>query len=141
MVRKKLVPRNLALTSNARHNARPAWTGTTTTAKYKVLRSEAQNRLSPNRFVKLSRPTNRAGRGEISRALVNASPNDSATGNTKKTTIRSRAGLTMAPPTIASLLRPVLRRPGGGATGGWARDAPCETETDMGDLRGCGYEA
>src|SRR3954469_23453417 len=79
-VLKKFVPRTFALASSARISASPAWTGTTTTAKYAVLRNDAQKKLSPKSLMKLSAPTNRGGLGEISRALVKASPKASATG-------------------------------------------------------------
>ena len=55
-VRKKFVPRTFALTSSARSSASPAWTGTTTTAKYAVLRNDSQKSWSPKSLMKLSSP-------------------------------------------------------------------------------------
>src|SRR3954447_11018271 len=101
-VLKKFVPRTLTFTRSARIRASPAWTGTTTTAKYAVFRSDAQKTLSPNSVTKLSRPTGRAGRGDISRAFVNASPKASSTGTRKKTTSRMTAGDAIAAPTKVS---------------------------------------
>src|SRR5882757_2340357 len=97
-VLKKLVPRTFALASNARTSASPAWTGTTIRAKYAVLRNDAQKRLSPKSVMKLSTPTNRGGLGEISRALVKASPNARSTGTRKKTISRMTAGDAIAVP-------------------------------------------
>src|SRR3712207_41371 len=48
IVRKKLVPRTRLLTSSAIASARADWTGTTTTAKKKVLRRDVQNSGSLN---------------------------------------------------------------------------------------------
>ena len=90
------------MASSARISASPAWTGTTTTAKYAVLRSDAQKKLSPNSLMKLSAPTNCGGLGEISRALVNASPKASSTGTRKKTISRMTAGDAIAAPISVS---------------------------------------
>ena len=49
-------------------------TGTMTSAKISVFRSEAKKVSLPNNRVKLSKPMNLAGCGEINRALVKASP-------------------------------------------------------------------
>src|SRR5215207_4609980 len=101
-VRKKFRPRTFAFTISASTRASPACTGTTTAAKYNVLRSDAQNTGSPNSWTKLSKPTTRAGRREISRALVKASPKANATGTTKKTTRRTTAGEAISIPTTDS---------------------------------------
>src|SRR4051812_29203473 len=86
IVRKKLVPRTFALTSSARTRPKPACTGTMTSAKYKVLRKDAQNTESENRLVKFSNPTNSAGRGEMRRAFVKASVKARTTGMNRNST-------------------------------------------------------
>src|SRR5829696_3325135 len=105
-VRKMLTPRILALISSASSSAKPACRGTTTTAKYKVLRSDFQNSGSLNSREKFSNPMIFAGSGEISRALVNASAKHSPTGTKKKTISSSMAGLTMSAPVRPSRPRP-----------------------------------
>jgi hypothetical protein len=100
-VRKKLVPRIRTLTSSASSSAKPDCRGTTTTAKYSVLRSDFQKRGSWKSRVKLSSPTNEID-GEISRALVKASRNASPTGMKKKTMSRMTEGLTIRAPASAS---------------------------------------
>src|SRR3954451_9733513 len=50
IVRKKFVPRTFALTMSASARPKTACTGTTTSAKYRVLRRDAQNTESENRL-------------------------------------------------------------------------------------------
>jgi hypothetical protein len=100
-VRKTFVPRILSLTSSASSSAKPDCSGTTTTAKYRVLRRDFQKRGSWKSRVKLSSPVNEID-GEISRALVKASRNASPTGMKKKTMSRMTEGLTMRAPASAS---------------------------------------
>ena len=94
-MRKKLVPRTFAFTSRARISASPDWSGTITTAKMSVFSREYQKVDDSKSRVKLSSPMNRAGTGEISRALVNARLRVKMMGMIRKTIIRMPAGASM----------------------------------------------
>ena len=89
------------MTSSASSSAKADCSGTTTTAKYSVLRSDFQKRGSWKSRVKLSSPTNWID-GEISRALVKASTKASVTGMKKNTMSRMTDGLTISAPVNAS---------------------------------------
>src|SRR6478672_4330301 len=91
-VRKKLTPLTFTLINSARARARPAWIGTTKTAKRTVLRSDFQNTGSWASRVKLSMPTNCGPCGETSFALVNARAKVRAIGMRIKVTPRTAAG-------------------------------------------------
>ena len=67
-----------------------------TTAKTIVLRSDAQKVSSSKSRTKLSTPTNSAGRGEMSRALVKASPNVRPIGMSRNVISRTAAGSSMS---------------------------------------------
>src|SRR6478736_1070381 len=107
-VRKKFVPRILTLTSSANPSAHADCTGTMTAAKTIVLRSEAQNVSSAKSRTKLSAPMNSAGRGEMSRALVNASPNVSPIGMSRNVTSRTAAGSSMSSATVVEERDPLM---------------------------------
>src|SRR5207237_1268056 len=85
--------------------------------------SEAQNTGSPNSWTKLSNPTTRGGRGEMSRALVNASPKASATGTTKNTISSTTAGEAISIPSTVSPRRAFLAVTGRPGRGGDCRGA------------------
>ena len=93
-VRKKLTPRTFTLISRARPRAIPACRGTTKTANRMVLRRDLKNTGSWNSRLKLSIPTNEAGCGETSFALVKANAKVSAIGMSTNVTIRMTAGAT-----------------------------------------------
>ena len=95
-MRKKLTPRILTLTSSASTSAHADCSGTTTTAKTIVLRSDFQNVASWKRRTKLSMPMNSAGRGEMSRALVNASPKVSPIGMSRNVMQQDRRRRSMS---------------------------------------------
>ena len=102
-MRKKLTPRILTLTSIARPSAIADWTGTITTAKTTVLRSDAQKVSLSNSRTKLSKPMNRAGCGEISRALVKARTKVRTIGTIKKVRSAPPAGTSIKKATVPGL--------------------------------------
>ena len=104
MVRKKLSPRIFALTSTARPSAIADCTGTITTAKMRVLRSEAQKVSLLKIRTKFWTPTNSAGSGEISRALVKARTNVSPIGMIRNVIIKTPAGSSISRATVPMLL-------------------------------------
>ena len=71
-----------------------------TTAKMIVLRSDAQKVSLLKSRTKLSTPTNSAARGEISRALVKASPNVRPIGMSRNVISRTAAGSSMSSPVV-----------------------------------------
>ena len=115
MVRKKLMPRIFLLTSTASPSAMADWTGTMTTAKMTVLRSDAQKVSSENSRMKLSTPTNVAGCGEISRAFVKARMKVRMIGMIKKVISNTPAGTSIKKATVPGRrpdgLRRLRRRP------------------------------
>ena len=109
------MPRIFLLTSTASPSAIADWTGTMTTAKTTVLRSAAQKVSSENSRMKLSTPTNVAGRGEISRAFVKARMKVRMIGMIKKVISNTPAGTSISHATVAGLF-PMGLLPWGGAT-------------------------
>ena len=107
-------------------------TGTMTTAKMMVLRREAQKVSLLKIRTKFWTPTNSAGSGEISRALVKASTNVSPIGMIRNVIIRTPAGSSISRATVPMLLLAGLALGAGFATSwrGFWRGGGAHKETD-----------